>query len=151
MKDLLKNALSNAHTQLERQVPTAKNNLVEVCIDDVNPMDLPQFMIDNDIPEDAWFGTEESQTLGSCTRVLLLYNTRIQTTDKDKMIYRRKRFTSIAFQIVLKLLLENGYKRIGSNSGLYKQFDDTTVYDMYMNNEYDRLVNYYSLSFGKIQ
>lgn len=151
MKDLILPALNDAYTKLEKQIPSTKNDLVEVCIDDVNPMDLPQFMVDNNIPEDAWFGTEESQTLGSCTRVLLLYDIKIPTTDKDKLLYKRKRYTSIAFSCISNVLLVNGYKRKGFNSGLLKSFDDTTVYDMYINKEYDRLVNYYSLSFGEIQ
>lgn len=44
-------------------------------------------------------------------------------------------------------MIVNGDKRQGFNSGLLKQFDDTTVYDMYMNDEWDRLVKYYSLPF----
>jgi len=45
--------------------------------------------------------------------------------------------------------MKNGYKRTGYNSGLLKQFDDTTVYDMYISKDFDRLVKYYSLPFVK--
>ena len=34
---------------------------------------------------------------------------------------------------------------------LLKEFDNTTVYDMYINNEIDRLIRYYSLPFKKIE
>ena len=70
--------------------------------------------------------------------------------DKDKLKFRRKRFSTIAFKRVFDLLTTNGYKRVGFNSGLLRDYKDTTVYDMYMENDFDRLVKYYSLSFVKI-
>jgi hypothetical protein len=32
---------------------------------------------------------------------------------------------------------------------LLREFKDTTIYDMYVNGEFDRLVKYYSLRFKK--
>lgn len=57
--------------------------------------------------------------------------------------------THIAFPLVSQLLRDNGYTRVGYNTGLLKEFDDTTVYDMYVDDDFDRLVKYYSLPFVK--
>ena len=64
---------------------------------------------------------------------------------------RRKRFTGLAFKNVYDLLTANGYKRKGFNSSLFRNFADTTVYDMTIIKDYDRLVRYYSMSFVKIE
>ena len=63
---------------------------------------------------------------------------------KDKLLFKRKRFTDVAWKFVYESLIKNGYKRIGFNSALFKSFDDTTVYDMYIDKDFDRLVKYYS-------
>ena len=42
------------------------------------------------------------------------------------------------------------YKRVGYNHAQAKQFDDKTVYDMYIDGDFDRLVEYYSLRFNSV-
>jgi hypothetical protein len=39
----------------------------------------------------------------------------------------------------------------GYDSRDFKEFDDTSVYKMYKNKEFDRLLKYYSLRFKKIE
>ena len=60
----------------------------------------------------------------------------------------------MAWQSVKDVLSKNGYVRSNSNSslvsqGLLKEFRNTTVYDMYMKKDFDKLTKYYSLSFVK--
>jgi hypothetical protein len=109
-------------------------------------------MKDNNIPYNAYFkGIENGYDAysGYC----LAYDIQIPTTEKDKSKskFRIDRFGTFAFKNVYDLLTTNGFKRVGYNSGLLKEFDDTTVYDMFINNEFDRLVKYYSLSFKLIE
>jgi len=53
----------------------------------------------------------------------------------------------VAWAFIYDALIKNGYKRVGFNSGRLKEFNDTTVYEMYSSKDFDRLIKYYSLSF----
>lgn len=149
MKDFIISTLDEANIKLEKSVPQVKKKTIYVCIDDVSPLGIVQFMADNNIPDTACFGGRDNG-YDAFDQICLCYDVDIPTTDKDKDKYRKERFTSYAFKPLYDLLLNNGYKRIGSSSGLYKEFDKTSVYEMYMAKEFDKLVQYYSLSFAKI-
>jgi hypothetical protein len=148
MKDLIVQALSAAIVLLESRTPQTKKKTIYVGIEDVKPADILSFMEDNDIPDTAEFGGKPNG-YDAFDEVCLVYDVDIPTTDKDKLKAKRDRFTNIAFRAVYDLLLANGYKSVGYRSNLLKPFDNTTVYDMYINKEFDRLVEYYSLPFVK--
>lgn len=148
MKDLIKKALDDAFILLEKRIPETKKETKYICIEDVKPLELLQFMMDNNIPDNAEFAGKPNG-YDSFDQVCLCYDVDIPTTEKDKFKFCRQSFTSIAWKCVYDLLIKNGYKRVGYNSGLLKQFDGATVYDMYINNDYDLLVKYYSLPFVK--
>ena len=72
------------------------------------------------------------------------------------------RFDDIAFKSVYNLLTTNGYKRISKRNQsriTYKKisnnissvimFDDKSVYEMYIDKDLDKLVEYYSMYFQK--
>lgn len=146
MKDLIIIALNQANEDLNKiGVPLTKPKTKYVNIDDVKPLDIEEFMRDNNIPDNAEFGGKPNGYDDVC----LCYDIDVPTTEKEQLNFKIKRFSTIAFKKVYDLLIINGYKRIGMSSALYKEFNDTTVYDMYVNNEFDRLVKYYSLSFAK--
>jgi len=148
MKTLIIKALNDAIGKLDRQTPITKKIIKSVSIIDVNPLDIPKFMKDNDIPDDAYFSGRDNG-YDAWDDILLSWVIDVPTTDDDKLKFRIKRFTTIAFKYVYDVLTSNGYKRVGYNSGLLKDFDDTTVYDMFINKDFDRLVKYYSLPFAK--
>ena len=150
MKELIKQALSDAFELLNKQTPLTKTEVVGENIDGISPMDIPKFMVENNIPIDAWFGTGENEGFVAYNTVMLYYNVTVPTTEKEQLKYKRYSFTTVAWKSVYNLLLNNGYKRVGYNTSFLKEFDDTSVYDMYINNEFDRLVKYYSLPFVKI-
>jgi len=151
MKDLIKQALAVAIIILENSIPQTKLKVVEdISLDDINPIDIAKYMKDNNIPDNAYFMGIDNGDDGY-SRYCLAYDIQIPTTDKDKDKYRKERFTSYAFKQVYDLLIKNGYKRISSWSSSYKEFDKKTVYEMFTNNEFDRLVQYYSLSFFPVQ
>jgi hypothetical protein len=148
MKELIKVALAEAFEKLEKQRPTTKKEVRDIYID-VEPKDLAKFMSDNNVPQDCWFSVQDDNAPFSSQELYLAWYVDVPTTEKDNLNFNRKRFRSIAWNTLRPMLLENGYERIGFNSGLLKHFKDTTVYDMYIDKDFDRLVEWYSLSFKK--
>jgi hypothetical protein len=134
MKYLIILALNNAFDVLNKRTPFSKIKTESMDILDVSPLNIVSFMKDNNIPDDAYFGGRDNG-YDAFDAILLCWDVRILTTDKDR------------FKFVSDLLKNNGYKRNSYNSASLKQFDDTTVYDMYINKNFDRLVEYYSLPF----
>jgi hypothetical protein len=148
MKNLIIEALDNAFESLIKNVPLTKKKTEYISILDVNPLELIKFMKDNNIPDNASFGGRDNGYDG-WDDICLVWEVDEPTTETDKLKYKKKRFTSIAFQSVYQVLVNNNYKRVGYNSRSLKQFDDTTVYEMYIKKDFDRLVKYYSLPFAK--
>jgi len=148
MKDLIIKALDDALILLEKRIPQTKKEIKYVNIEDVKPSELTQFMKDNNIPDDSYFGGKPVK-YEDYEQICLSFSVDIPTTEKDKLKFCRSAFTSIAWKFVYDLLIKNGYKRVGYNSALLKPFEWTTVYDMYIDNDYDMLVKYYSLPFVK--
>jgi hypothetical protein len=149
MKDLIVPALNEAYNILLKRIPKTKPVLNEMSISDVKPTELLQFMKDNDIPEDADFGGIDNG-YGGYSDICLHWYTETKTSEKENINYCKKYFTDIAWHLVYNVLITNGYARKGYNTALLNQFGDTTVYDMYINKEFDRLETYYSLPFVKI-
>ena len=148
MKELLQRALDDAYTLLEKQVPETKKKTESKSILDIKPIDLIAFMKTNNIPDTAWFSGNDNGYDG-WDDIVLSWEVDIPTTLEDKLKFKKQRFTGIAWKFVYDILTRSGYTRVGFNSGLLKQFDDTTVYDMYMKSDFDRLIKYYSLPFIK--
>lgn len=148
MKELLIQALDDAYEVLKIQVPQTKIEIKSISILDVNPIDILKFMKDNQIPNEAYFAGKDNG-YDAWDDILLSWETNIPTTEQDKLKFKRRKFTQIAFKHVYDLLLNNGYRRVGYSSGSLNQFVDTTIYNMYMDREFDRIVKYYSLPFTK--
>lgn len=148
MKEFIKIALSEAFIKLEKQTPQTKKETKSLRIMDVPPLKLLAFMKDNDVPDDAYFNGNDNG-YDAYDDFLISWDIDVPTTDKDKLIFKRRRFSDIAHSVLYPLLTSNGYKKCGFSSGLLRDFDDTTVYDMFVSEDFDRLVKYYSLSFKK--
>ena len=161
MKNLISKALNNAFTTLENQLPQTKKKTKTISIQDVNPSQLMSFMKSNDIPNDAYFtGTDNGYD--GWNDVVLAWEVDEPTSEKEKSEYKNYRFHDIAFKKVYDLLTTNGYKRIsGQDRGriTYKKrsntvssiimFDNKSVYEMYVDKDLDKLVEYYSMYFQK--
>ena len=150
MKDLIQAALKDAFSLLERQVPQTKKKFESISIQDVKPLELTTFMQSNKIPNDAYFSGRDNG-YDAWDDIVLAWEIDIPTTDKDKKAFKRKQFTDVAWRFVYNLLTKSGYERVPYSTSLLKQFDDTTVYDMYISKDFDRLLKYYSLPFAKIK
>ena len=161
MKNLISKALNNAFTTLEKQLPQTKKKTKTISIQDVKPSQLMSFMKSNDIPNDAYF-TGIDNGYDGWNDVVLAWEVDEPTSEKEKSEYKNYRFHDIAFKKVYDLLTTNGYKRISDrNQGriTYKKrsnsissiimFDNKSVYEMYMDKDLDKLVEYYSMRFQK--
>jgi hypothetical protein len=151
MKNIIIILLAEALTKVEAQTPKTKKVERNISINDVNPIDIPAFMIKNNIPDDAYIsGVDNGYDGWHVGQLNLCWEVDVPLNDNDILQYKRIRFTSVAFKLMYDYLINNGYKRVGFNTARLREFKDTTVYDMYMNQEYDKLVDYYSLSFKPI-
>jgi len=150
MQDILIPALHEAFAKVNSQVPATKRSTASIDISDVNPVDLSKFMLDNNVPSDAYFDGNDDGYDGWCAgQVKLTWDINIPTTLDDHLKFKRKRFQSVAWAHLHPKLVASGYKRVGTNSSNFKQFDGTTLYDMYVAGDFDRLAKYYSLTFKK--
>lgn len=160
MKNLLILALDDAFTLLEKQVPQTKKNTKTISIQDVKPSQLMSFMKSNDIPNDAYFSGNDN----GYDDIVLAWEVDVPTSEEEKSEYKNYRFHDIAFKKVYDLLTTNGYKRISDrnqNRITYKQrrkysgissiilFDNKSIYEMYIDKDLDKLVEYYSMYFQK--
>ena len=149
MKDILIKILDECFYEVVRFTPTTKKKTVSISIQDIRPTDIIRFMEENNIPEDAYFtGTDNGYD--GWDDVVLEWDVSVPTTELDKIEYRRKRFANTAFRKLYKALTANGYKRAGVPSQLLDQFKSRTVYEMYVEKDFDTLIKYYSLYFKKL-
>jgi hypothetical protein len=160
MKNLILKALDEAFTTLENQVPQTKKKTETISIQDVKPSELMSFMKSNNIPNDAYFtGTDNGYD--GWDDIVLAWEVDVPTSEKEKLEFKNRRFHHIVFKKVYDLLIPNGYKRISgqdrdritykriSNISFIIMFDNKTVYEMYIDKDIDKLVEYYSMYFQK--
>ena len=60
MKELITQVLNNAFVLLEKQTPQTKKKTENKSITGVKPIDLPYFMKENNIPNDAYFSGRDN-------------------------------------------------------------------------------------------
>lgn len=150
MKDLIIQALSDAFEKLQKQLPETKRETKTISILDVKPSELMSFMESNNIPKDAYFNGADNG-YDAWDDIVLAWEVEVPTSEKEKLDWLKHKFNSFSsWHYVHKLLTQNGYKRIPYDSRNFKQFNDTTVYNMFREKNFDRLVEYYSGHFKKI-
>lgn len=148
MKEHLIKALDEAYTTLENVVPKTKKKEILVGIEDVEPLNLIQFMKDNEIPDNATFGGRDNGYDGY-SEVCLCYEIDVPMTEKERLKIKTRRFNDYVFHNVYNILTSIGYVRIPLKTEFLKEFKDTCVYNMYINKEFDRIEKYYSYFFVK--
>lgn len=122
----------------------------EVDISELGPLEVAGFMRKNNIPDSASFSGEPNGYDGYVPGVLLLsWEIQVPTTVEERAERIKKRFNAGYFKRVYDVLVVNDYKRVGCNSGLFKEFDDTTPYDLVLEEDWRRLEKRILLSFKK--
>jgi len=147
MKDLILPILHDIHSKLEKNVPQTKKETVYVNIESVKPQDIMKFMADNNIPDYAEFGGKPNDD-DAYDEVCLCYDIDVPTNEKERL-HARKGVFDRAFFKINESLSANGYKRVPANSNFFTKFKNLTVYEMYISNDFDRIVEYYSHFFIK--
>lgn len=150
MRELIIAALKEAFDKLEKQVPkTKKVTKTSNSIFGMSLLELPKFVKDNNIPENAIFDGVDDHYNGFDDFVLS-WEIEVPTTDADKLEYKRRRFKAISWRLVYHKLLGNGYKRIFTfSSQSLKPFEGLSHYDLFIENNFDTLLEYYKLYFTK--
>lgn len=148
MIDILKEILPLAMEKTIKQAPKVKMIGVEKDISDVKPQDLQTFMEENNIPEHAEFSTmDEDYGIIETNNCCLYWNESVPTTDVEQQYYIVRRFDQVLWGFLYKRLTENGYTRTGCCSSIFKKYP--SVYEMYMDKDFERLEEYYLHRFKK--
>jgi len=142
MRDLILQALNNLAEALKKDVPQTKKITESKSIIEVKPIELLDFMKDNDIPDNAEFAFDEED-------VYLCWDVEVPMTGADKIEFKR-RFNGSAYAYVKKVMTENGYKRVNVDISQFLEFDNQTPFDLYAKGEFDRLVDFYTMYFAPI-
>jgi hypothetical protein len=146
MKELIIKALNNCMDKIPTP-PTTKPKDIEFEIDGGNIVGLTSQI--SEIAEKNNVDINDIYVYPSDDGLMCYYTIQVDKTEKEVQDWIEKQFNRKAFKQVYDVLISEGYKRIGACSSLYKEFDNTTVYNMFTNKEFDRLVSYYSLAFKK--
>ena len=149
MKELIKQALNNALQISETKIPKTKKETKYLNIENIKPFELSDFLIKNNFPKNCWFGWKPNG-YDSFAEVCLCYEIETPLDKKEIESFKNTKFHQIAFNEVYKILTSNGYKRKGFNSNETKQFKNTNILQIFMNNDIETLEKYYSLYFKKI-
>lgn len=141
MQKIIWEALQEAEKLLNRQIPFRKLEGKQRSVEGMTISEIAEAY--PDIPNTAVLSSDDN---GS---VLLCWNISVNVTGEDILQFKRKRFPSIAWQCVYNALKAAGYTRIGFCSNLLKPFDGISIYDVYLSDNKDFFVEYYSFRFKK--
>lgn len=166
MKDLIIKALNEVFEAVTAQTPNVKINEEFFDAEDCSVADLQKIIKENNLPEDIclelWHPESDNKmykdwgidgdgypidSLGFVRR------TRIPTTEKEQLEYRKKEMRIKGLDTVKYTLLNNGY--IFSDYYLSDKVfwgnptNKIDAYDLYINKKWDELVEYYSKYYKK--
>ncbi len=155
MKELIIQALDSVYEKfINVDIPETKRVEKTINIDNVKPIELHSFMNENNIPDDAELRYSTCESIyDDCEGFFLSWYVEEPLSESEKEAERSKCkkhiFSNYSFRAIYNLLIKNGYKRVGVNTGLLTPYSKDTVYEMFLNKDFDGLVNYYSLYFKK--
>jgi hypothetical protein len=144
MEKLIVEALNFAFEELQKQIPETRTETRYTYIGDVGPLMLLEFIKFNDIPNDCFFSIVKGY-------ISLEWEVNIPLTTTEKVRYRIDRYYKLASAEVYAILTTNGFKKVEPNSYSLRKFDDDNIYDMYINNDYSRVIEYFSLFYRQIE
>lgn len=143
MRELIIQSLHEAYAKLLSQIPETKKVPKYLEITDVEPKDLLEFMKLNNVPDDAVFGGKPNG-YDAYESVCLVYDVEFPTSNKEKSDFKISRFPSLTYSILYRKATELGYVRVPIDSRILNSFKGTSIYEAYLDKDFDKLVEYYS-------
>lgn len=151
MKNLIILALENAYERSNKEAPQIKYDVTKS--NNINGMSVRQllsFIKENNIDSDALVSADTESSNVFVSVHLNLYN-KIPLTAEEKEDAVRGIFNRYAAMGAVRNILENnGYRYKNADKSELVMYRNMSMYDMYMAEEFDVLVNYFSLFFDKI-
>lgn len=151
MKDLIIEGLDRAAAEFEAVVVQNKQVEKYLCIEKTKPQDIMAFMYENNIPEEATFGLVYNEYEDHAQDIALCWYAEEPVSAHEIELFKASsegalKFKHIAFRHVSDVLTANGYVRTTFRDGWSKYYG-YGMYSMYLNKEFDKLVEYYSMFF----
>lgn len=145
MKELIKHALDEAYEKALKSASTqkTKKEYKYIEIKDVKPLELSNFMKENNIPDNVYFSTDNNHNGIVC----LCYEVEVNQSDSDKELMTKLIFNALYFGIIHKVMTSNSYTLQGAVLSKYFHFD--YVYNLYMDKNFNELVKYFTVYFEK--
>jgi len=163
MKELIIKALNDAYAKcLKASNSESKKHrqFSKVDITTIQLSDLPNFVKDNNIPDNAFFEMSTFVNFDGENEgdgVVLRWEIDGKPwTEKEREAWRAKRFESYVWEYVRDMFKENGYKIGGCDTRIpiINEFTNNArkpykVYDAYMNKDLEKLADFYMARFHK--
>lgn len=150
MKNLIILALDEAYERSKKDAPEIKYNVTKS--DNINGMPVNQllsFIKENNIDPEALVSVDTESSNVFVSVHLNLYN-KIPLTAEEKEDAVRGIFNRYAAKdAVRKMLLKNGYREKNADRTKLTSYRGMSLYDMYVAEEFDFLVDYFSLFFDE--
>lgn len=142
MKKIIQGALNEAGRLLIKQMPINKFVSKSELITGMTLTQATAYCLN--APATAYLTSGDDGN-----EVYLEWQEKISVTGEDLAEFKQKRFPSIAWQCVYNALTAAGYNRVGFSSCLLKQFDGVSLYDKFLDADFDFFVSYYSFRFTR--
>ena len=146
MKDIIISTLDKFNADCDNNAPTTMLEKKSISIMDIDPWELADFMRKKNIPKDVEFDGRDNG-YDAWDDILLSWNVIVPASESYKIGIKKSRFKNAAHQTVCNALKESGYINYSSLISIkeYKKFKRTSIYKMYVNKEFNQLVEYFSI------
>ena len=155
MKELLVIAFNDAYDKLCSSIPKTKEIQKVLNIENLSLSQLNNKINDLGISADRVVFSTKTEHIASLNyeKPVILYSVIVDTTETEQLEYKRNKMKLFADKCVYNILMHYEYKKIWPNYnkleqlGLYK----VDLYDLYINNDWNKICEYYSYFYNKIE
>ena len=142
-------ALENLLEELRSQEYTKTIHRKELTSCDINDIIATATYLSEEtgVPIDKAYVDYDCDSFVSEMYVVIPIKVVLDGDEKEEAV--KEKFNANAYSRAAKKLKELGYVRHGFPSNLLAEFDDTSIYDMFVNKEFDRLAKYFGLGWSK--
>jgi len=97
--------------------------------------------------DDIKIDVNDEEAAYSYAYITLSFKVEVQKSIEEIETQKRKFFERKAWYSLYTTFSKMNIKRIHGNHETWKSFKDTTIYDLYLNKDFEKLYSYYSLFF----